>query len=208
VISSGPTDPTSDRTATFGFSDPEAGVSFRCGLDNRPFAGCASPTTYADLDPGTHTFGVQAVDAAGNLSGTRSWSWTVQQRVRDVRLDGSVSQLLYPGATAVLDVRITNPHHFDIDVAQLTVTVRQRTTRAGQPNPGCDGTVNLTVARQYSGPSPLRVPRDRSVTLSALGVPQSQWPRLRMPDLPVNQDACKSTTFTFDYAATASKANR
>jgi hypothetical protein len=52
------------------------------------------------------------------------------------------------------------------------------------------------------------VPRDRSVSLSELGVPESQWPQLRMPDLPVNQDACKNTSFTFEYAATATKADR
>ena len=208
VLDSGPTDPTSDTTATFGFTDPEAGVAFRCRLDDRPFSGCASPKTYTDLHPGTHTVGIQAVDAAGNVSQTRSWSWTVQERVGDVTLDGNLSPLLHPGATAALDVRITNPHHFDIDVAQLTVTVRQRTTRNGQPNPACDGSVNLTVARQYGGPSRLRVPRDRSLSLSEAGVPQSQWPQLRMPDLPVNQDACKDTTFMFDYAATATKANR
>jgi hypothetical protein len=29
-----------------------------------------------------------------------------------------------------------------------------------------------------------------------------------MPDLTVNQDACKRTAFAFDYAATATKVNR
>jgi hypothetical protein len=68
--------------------------------------------------------------------------------------------------------------------------------------------VNLTVARQYGGPPRLRLPAGRSLSLSELGVDRSRWPQLRMPDLPVNQDACKATTFMFDYAATATKADR
>jgi hypothetical protein len=123
-------------------------------------------------------------------------------------LGGSLASPLYPGAQRALDVRIDNPFSFDIHVSGLTVTVRRATARDGQPNPACDGTVNLKVLRQYGGPTPLLVPGQRSVTLSGLGVPQSQWPQLQMPDLPVNQDACKRTTFTFDYAATATKVNR
>jgi hypothetical protein len=130
------------------------------------------------------------------------------EKVTDFTLGGSLSSLLYPGAQRALDVRIDNPFSFDIHVSGLTVTVRRATTSNGQPNPACDGTVNLKVLRQYGGPTPLRVPGGRSVTLSGLGVPQSQWPQLQMPDLPVNQDACKRTTFTFDYAATATKVNR
>jgi hypothetical protein len=129
----------------------------------------------------------------------------VQQPVSGFTLAGSVSQLLYPGATAALNVRITNPFSFDINVAQLTVTVRQATIRNGQPNPACDGQANLKVLRQYSGPTPVKVLANRTVALSDLGVPQAQWPQLQMPDLPVNQDACKNTTFTFDYTATATK---
>jgi hypothetical protein len=132
----------------------------------------------------------------------------VDERVTGFTLDGSLATLLYPGAGGALDVRITNPFSFDIHVSQLTMTVRQATTRDGGPNPACDGRVNLKVSRQYAGPAPLRVERRSTVSLSGLGVPRAQWPQLLMPNLPVNQNACKRTTFTFDYAATATKVNR
>jgi len=208
AIGSGPEDPTTERTASFAFGDAEAGVSFRCKLDGGPFTGCTSPKRYDDLSDADHSFQVQALDAAGNASPAASYTWTVLDKVTGFTLGGNLSTLLYPGAQGALDVRIDNPFGFDISVSGLTVTVRQATTRDGQPNPACDGTVNLKVLRQYVGPSPLRVPRKRSVSLSSLGVPQSQWPQLQMPDLPVNQDACKRTSFTFDYAATATKVNR
>jgi hypothetical protein len=208
AIGSGPADPTTERTATFAFGDSEAGVTFRCQLDGGSFSACTSPRSYGDLSAAAHSFGVQALDGAGNASPVASYDWTVQEKVTGFTLGGSLSSLLYPGAQRALDVRVDNPFSFDIHVSGLAVTVRRETTRNGQPNPACDGTVNLKVPRQYGGPTPLRVPANRTVTLSGLGVPQSQWPQLQMPDLPVNQDACKRTTFTFDYAATATKVNR
>jgi hypothetical protein len=208
VISSGPDDPTTETTATFAFSDAQAGVTFRCRLDGAAYAACTSPRSYTGLSTAEHSFQVQALDAAGHASPATSYTWTVQEPVGGLTLDGNLSTLLYPGASGALDVRISNPFSFDIHVSQLTVTVRRSTTRNGQPNPACDGTVNLTVLGQYSGPEPLRVPKKRTVSLSELGLPRSQWPQLLMPDLPVNQDACKRTTFTFDYAATATKVNR
>jgi hypothetical protein len=208
AISSGPADPTTERSATFAFGDAEAGVGFRCQLDGGGFSGCSSPKTYSDLSAAAHTFAVQALDAAGNASAAASYGWTVLDKVSDLTLGGDLAAPLYPGASRPLNVLIGNPFSFDVHVSGLTVTVRRPTTRDGQPNPSCDGTANLRVLRQYGGPVPLRVPGNRTLSLADLGVPQSQWPQLLMPDLPVNQDACKRTTFTFDYAATATKVNR
>jgi hypothetical protein len=208
TINSGPADPTTERTATFGFGDVEAGVTFRCQLDGGSFSPCSSPMTYSDLSAAAHTFAVQALDAAGNASPVASYGWTVQEQVSNLTLGGDLAAPLYPGASRPLNVLIGNPFSFDVNVSGLTVTVRRPTTRNGQPNPSCDGTANLKVLRQYGGPAPLRVPAKRTVSLADLGVPESQWPQLLMPDLAVNQDACKRTTFTFDYAATATKVNR
>jgi hypothetical protein len=205
TISSSP-DSSADTTATFVFSDTEAGATLRCRLDGVAFATCTSPKQYTGLAVGAHTFDVQAVDAAGNASASASRSWSVLATVSGFTLSGNITQALSPGTAARLNVKITNPFKFDIMISQLTVTVRRATTKNGQPNPGCDGTVNLIVSSQYTG-APLKVKEERTVSLSDLNVPQSQWPLLTMPDLPTNQDACKGATTTFDYSATATKAN-
>jgi large repetitive protein len=76
-IDSKPATPTNQTTASFGFSDSESGVSFLCRLDSGSFGTCSSPKSYTSLKEGTHTFYVEAVDVAGNISSATSYSWTV-----------------------------------------------------------------------------------------------------------------------------------
>lgn len=129
------------------------------------------------------------------------------QRPRALELSGSATQRLYPGGSAPLNVHLKNPSGYDVTVSRITVTPHRATTRDGRPNPACDGRANLT-ARQYTGPTPLRVRAKRTVLLAALDVPTARWPLLTMPNLATNQDACKGTTFRFDYAATATEVTR
>jgi large repetitive protein len=77
AITSTPANPTAQTTASFSFSDPEVGVNFLCQLDNGAFLACTSPKAYSTLSQGTHTFSVQAQDAAGNPSNATTFSWTV-----------------------------------------------------------------------------------------------------------------------------------
>ncbi|MBZ5572747.1 MAG: hypothetical protein LAO09_12825 [Acidobacteriia bacterium] len=77
VITSAPTNPTNQTSASFSFSDTEPGVSFQCQLDGSGFSTCSSPTSYLGLAEGKHTFSVRAQDAAGNRSGPASFTWTV-----------------------------------------------------------------------------------------------------------------------------------
>ncbi|MGE5057515.1 MAG: Ig-like domain-containing protein [Acidobacteriota bacterium] len=77
VITSTPANPTAQTTASFSFSDTEAGVSFLCQLDTGAFLACTSPKSYSGLSQGTHTFAVKAQDAAGNQSAAASFSWTI-----------------------------------------------------------------------------------------------------------------------------------
>jgi Ca2+-binding RTX toxin-like protein len=77
AINAKPPARTTARSATFGFSDAESGASFACSLDGAAPVACASPTTYAGLADGAHSFAVEARDAAGNLSGAATYGWTV-----------------------------------------------------------------------------------------------------------------------------------
>jgi hypothetical protein len=68
---------THDKTPTFSFKSSEAGSTFQCRFDTKPFAACASPLTSKPLTNGTHKFNVKAIDAAGNESAVASRSFRV-----------------------------------------------------------------------------------------------------------------------------------
>ncbi len=69
---------TSVPRPTFRFRSNEAGSTFVCKFDLKPFAACASPyTPKAALTNGNHKFSVRAVDAAGNASMIASRSFKV-----------------------------------------------------------------------------------------------------------------------------------
>ena len=80
AITQMPADPTNERTATFGFEDSEAGVTFVCRRDGQPFKPCTSPITYTGLLHGRHTFDVKALDPARNGSAAASFAWMVDRK--------------------------------------------------------------------------------------------------------------------------------
>ncbi|MEA2218112.1 MAG: hypothetical protein QOJ35_738 [Solirubrobacteraceae bacterium] len=82
TISPGPT--TGTGSPTFAFASSVPGARFECRVDAAPFAPCTSPFTTPALSPGTHTFAVRGVDAAGNADPTpASVTFTVTDRDGD-----------------------------------------------------------------------------------------------------------------------------
>ena len=67
TLSGKPSRRTHDRTPTFRFRSSEAGSSFQCRVDHKPFRPCRSPLTTGKLTFGRHTFAVRARDGSGNL---------------------------------------------------------------------------------------------------------------------------------------------
>jgi len=65
-----PKNKSGDDSPTFKFKSTEAGSTFKCKLDHKKFKKCKSPKTYHGLDPGKHTFKVEAIDAGGNVDKT------------------------------------------------------------------------------------------------------------------------------------------
>ena len=116
---------------------------------------------------------------------------------KDFRLSGSIAAPLIPGARRPLDVVIENSDPYPLEVTSISVTfgnpVRKRDGRA---NPACrisDQDPNLLVERAFVGS--VTVPANRTLSLSALAVPEDRWPLLIMRDLPTNQDACRNSVF-------------
>ena len=77
TISQFPPNPSNSSSASFAFADGDATATLSCRLDAAAFTACKSPTSYAALSEGGHTFAVKAVDAAGNESTTASYGWTI-----------------------------------------------------------------------------------------------------------------------------------
>jgi hypothetical protein len=67
TISAGPTDRIRTDDVSFEFTSGDATDHFECSLDGGAFTTCTSPANYNNLDDGTHTFEVRAVDEAGNV---------------------------------------------------------------------------------------------------------------------------------------------
>ncbi len=193
-----PPNPSASDSATFAFTDREAGVSFECSLDGAAYAACRSPQTYTGLSAATHRFAVRAVDTAGNRSGATEYAWraTPATTGQPFTISGGYGGLLYPGRTGELALTVTNPNGEAIVVESILVTIQP-----GSSKPGCDGPANLQVAQSnVSAANPLTVPANGSVTLPAAGV---SAPQVTMKNLPTNQDACKGATFTFTYSGSS-----
>jgi glucose/arabinose dehydrogenase len=63
-------------TARFTFASSGSGDSFKCKLDKAGFKACRSPQVYKHLKPGSHTFSVVAIGAAGQSTPAK-FSWKV-----------------------------------------------------------------------------------------------------------------------------------
>ena len=82
-IDSGPAALTNSSSASLQFStsEPAAGSSFECRLDNGAWAACGAPQNLSGLGDGSHTYEVRATDVVGNTDPTPATrSWTVDSQ--------------------------------------------------------------------------------------------------------------------------------
>jgi hypothetical protein len=200
VITNKPDDPNGDGIANFSWTDADAGVSFRCSLENQTATTCTSPLrTIVDVsNDGQHQFAVSAVDAAGNLS-TTSYIWKVLKAV-NVVVDGDAVGLLYPGGPPrSIVLTLHNPNNFPVIVSSITASVSSSPT-------GCAATTNLDLQQSNVGhgatPQTVTVPANQNLTLPAGAASR---PTVQLLNLGVSQDACKNGSFRFSYTATGTK---
>jgi uncharacterized delta-60 repeat protein len=80
AITKAPKRKTKKRKAKLEFSSDEAGSTFECALDRKPFAACTSPFK-KKVKRKKHSFRVRATDAAGNVDPTPAHhKWKVKRR--------------------------------------------------------------------------------------------------------------------------------
>jgi hypothetical protein len=78
TISSAPASTTTATTAAFAFQMTDAVATPRCQIDGAPAGLCTTPTSqsYSSLALGSHTFTVQAFDAADRTA-SATYTWTI-----------------------------------------------------------------------------------------------------------------------------------
>ena len=106
VIDKAPATLVASATAVFEFSgidDGGSGVaSYQCRLDSADWGSCASPKSYDSLSDGSHSFGVRAIDVAGNVGSPASAEWTIDATAPTATIDKAPTSLV-ASATAVFE---------------------------------------------------------------------------------------------------------
>jgi DNA-binding beta-propeller fold protein YncE len=88
-LTSTPPSTTGSTSASFSFMSDEAGI-FKCALGSASFADCTSPDS-VNVAAGSNTFKVKAIDLAGNVSATASYTWTVDKTPPNVTISSGPS---------------------------------------------------------------------------------------------------------------------
>lgn len=117
-------------------------------------------------------------------------------------LEVAVEDRLYPGISRPVELIVTNPSSQPIRLTTLSVTVSDRTTLHGHPNPGCAGLSNFAVSENLDPTrTVLTVPAYATRSLSDLAIPQNEWPAVEMRNLDTDQDACRGAEITLLVSA-------
>lgn len=187
---------TTSTSAGFRIDEAESSATFVCSLDDAPFGSCTKNPKYSGLDYGDHCLAAKAIDAAGNPSAATTFCWVIVGK-RVFGITGTFAGPFYPGVVQPVNLRFANSDNQSITVTAIDIVVAQATSKSG-----CNGPQNLQIERPFSGT--VTVPANSVMTLSELDVPDGQWPRLTMPNLPYSQDACRNAIFDITYTGTAS----
>ena len=98
-ITGKPANPTNQTSASFTYTNSQAGVTFECSLDGASFAACpSSGITYkGPLADGSHSFKVQAVSGK-KTSSAASYSWVIDTKPPSIALSFPRNGGLYGAA--------------------------------------------------------------------------------------------------------------
>jgi hypothetical protein len=201
------TGPTFKWTGNDGANGSGVAAYF-CKLDSGSWQFCSSPDTLSGLSLGSHTFQVEAVDWAGNLSTAASYTWLIQtvSAGQPYTISGNTTAPLYPGAAPQpVNVTFNSPNVGNggsgvngTRVSSLVVSIASVTGGSNTPNPCTAADFKLT---QFSGAYSFYVPQGTS-TLSTLGFAPTTWPTVQMINRAANQDGCKGATVNLSYTGT------
>jgi hypothetical protein len=210
VITSGPANPSADTSPEFMFTDPNwPDVTFTCWLDSGRPMPCTGDTDHdgnktvegewqlAKLAAGPHCFYVYAADPANRAGPTTKFCWTIAVGGPNFTVSGSLTSPLYPGTSQPLNVAFTNPSPSPITIPSGGISASNITITSNAP--GCASS-NFAVAHGLTVAVTIPAHQVGATSLSALGVPQADWPVIEMIETNTNQDACEGATLGLTYS--------
>jgi hypothetical protein len=196
-------DPGFTADVTFQASGLPSGVS---GSFSPPLlSGAAATSTLtvsASATSATGAFSFTIVGTSGSISHSRPESLTIAPPL-GFGIAGSALGLLYPGRQAPLDLTLTNPYGFALNVVKITVHLN------GTDTAGCvvsGPRKSFTLTQIPSAAYPIRVSAGSSATLSQLGLAIVSQPQLAMLDTAFNQDACRGASINLSYTGSSKRA--
>jgi hypothetical protein len=139
-------------------------------------------------------------------SGTGAGSGQASGPAGAIQLTGRGSRQMAPGASAPVNLRLTNSAPHSISVTRLTVSIHAVDAPRSDATHPC--TVGDFALRQSPPGLTVRVAASSSSTLLELGTSRVEWPQVEMLDTPRNQDGCKGAFVTLDFRAFATQAPR
>jgi len=210
VITSGPTNPSTDASPEFIITDTSwPDVRFTCWLDFGKHMDCTGDTDhdgnlnvegewqFSNLARGAHCFSVYATDGAGRQSPTTEFCWTIGTVGQNFTVGGNLTSPLYPGTSLPLDMTFTNPNSSPITIPGGGISASNITITSNAS--GCASS-NFTVAQGLTVAVTIPANQVTATSLSALGVPRADWPVIKMIDTNTNQDACEGAKLTLTYS--------
>lgn len=155
----------------------------------------AGPATGTSLE-GPNCFGVYVIGRAGRM-GPITECWTTGTAVQNFAVGGNLIAPLYPGTSERLDLTFTNRSSAPITVPRGGVPARDITIASRAH--GCASS-NFAVAQGLASAVTIAARQFSPVSLSALRVPQGDWPVIEMIETNTNQDACQGAKLTLTYS--------
>lgn len=119
---------------------------------------------------------------------------------RSFAIGGELTEALEPGHAAPLNLVLTNSDASPLSVLSLGVRIGAIT--APRANAGFPCTQDDFSVEQFSGTYPLMVPAASTHSLSDLGIPEAELPRVAMLNRPVNQNGCRGASLRFEFGGT------
>jgi alpha-tubulin suppressor-like RCC1 family protein len=143
------TNPTKTTSISLTFSASDVGstvASYKCKIDTGSWVdNCPSPQNYSSLATGSHTFSVQAIDQAGNVSNTVDYSWSVDFTGPTIDLQVKPALLSFsPEATFGFSI---NDNHSGAEIVRCS----WKSLSAVSPTTDCKRTANVTYSALEPG---------------------------------------------------------